>query len=45
MPKVWSVSQAKEVNFENEISAVVCVYSKALCCDGLILLISTYDYM
>ena len=29
MPKAWSVSEAKEGNFENEDSAVVCVYRKA----------------
>ena len=29
MPKAWSVSQAKEGNFEHEVSAVVYIYSKA----------------
>ena len=27
--RVWSISQTKEEDFENEVSAVVCVYSKA----------------
>ena len=46
IPRAWSISQAKDEDFENKVSAVVCLQrSKALCCDVLILLISTYGYM
>ena len=45
--RVWSISQAKEEDFENEVSAVVCVYSKARLwvMMGWFLLINTYGYM
>ena len=29
VPKAWSISPTKERDFENEVSAVVCIYSKA----------------
>ena len=32
VPKAWNVSQVKEGNFENKVSAVVCVYSEAKLC-------------
>ena len=32
IPRVWSISQTEKGNLKNEISAVVCVYSKAKLC-------------
>ena len=47
VPKTWSVSQAKEGEFHEpgKCSCVCLQQSKALSCDELNLLISTYGYM
>ena len=46
VPRVWSISQTKKEDFDNEVSVVVCLqWSKALCCDVLILLRCTYGQM
>ena len=46
VPRAWSISQTKVENFENEVSAAMCLQrSKTICYVKLFVLIYIYIYM